>query len=481
MKKKSYFTKRKDSEVGDLADINEQELAKSLDSHPHNDREEAPPPPPTDIDDNSTVSQDLTQDVVFSQQHEDSEALPTPPPPSKIVPKEDCSYNCGACGEDTVPPDKEQDDIPLKKDVRERKGLIYVLLIALCFILSVAIVSLSVFGRQENTPHKTDSTTKSTDTVPDAETTPPSVMSPSDIYETRVRSSVGVRATLNGEQIYHSGVGIFDGGYIATVYSPIFAEGAIKVTLWNGQVYPASEVGSIPEAKLSLLRVTADTELEYLSSVSFSPQTGDSLYTIAGSGENDGESSSASRSGLYTGTVSHTDAVYKFTDNDGRTRISKGIRVCGFYSGGLPGSPVFNGNGDGIGIILSTETDANYCFVAPLEGAKALLSPLVSGKYPPEESISSFAYAPAQLGISGSQACVDGIWGVEIQDFHTNCSNCDASKKLRRGDLLFRIDNRAVANVSTLVSLLEEYRKGDVAIIYVYRNGQRLSFPVALD
>ena len=539
MKKKRYFFNGEGS-GGDLADANEQELAKTSFSSPDGNAEpikNSPaadslplssqtvvPPHGDDICSTEAPCDNSTEEPAApSLPHEtphisdpatDSQASDTTPSPSRplhshheaqeeldgLPADPDCRLSCS----ESLPKEAQAPIAPRRQEERSRssgkaaeeaaseevvgaatrnskgrsgRGYPYILLIALCFLTALSLVGAAIFSA---------SPWRETDNAPTSDSTPADPTSPQDSpsstddtqappsYLSRARSSVGIRASLDDRQVCLSGVGLFSDGYIATVYDPLLEDGQTEVTLWNGKVYPAAYVGSLPSAGLSLLRISSDSELEYLSLSDISLEkadTGDALYAI-GSAES-GELPCS----LYACHVSHSDRSLDSTDTEGRRHTLSVIQLSGLADSSLLGCPLFDSNGNGVALALSQSSRSDAYFAVSLHSVAELLSFIRDGETPSKEALSLLLRTPAILGIEGKQACVDGIWGIEITGFP---QNGDAEEKLRRGDLIVRIDGTAVASTATLKQLLEGYSSGDSAEIFVYRNGQKLSFVVRL-
>ena len=475
MKKKRNFF-RGEAAGGDLADTNEQELAKAPFS-PFGKEEE--PRGGKKASNDTEISpegvawrkrEELPSEIGEERISESRGALDEPM--DGAVPKLCCGRKETADGEEKEP--KVPSDTGEEKGTRSRsgRGYPYILLIALCFVFALALVGGAV------------ALSRPRDGADDAaDTYLPPKNDTSDVsqggqtvrdYSALSRTSVGIRASLEGEQIYFSGIGVFSDGYIATVYDPLLERGLIEVTVWNGKVYPAVFVGALPEARLSLLRISADSELEYLKESEISPKgvsEGDVLYGIGSAAKGELPCS------LYVCNVSHSSRAVDTDGADGKRHILSAIQISGLEDNSLLGSPLFDGEGNGIAMAFSIDSGADVCFALSLHSAAELLRFVRDSETPSKEALSVLLHTPATLGIEGKQACIDGIWGIEIGGFS---QNPDAERKLRRGDLIFRVDDTAVVSPASLGQLLEKYSSGETAEIFVYRHGQRLSFAVTL-
>ena len=470
MKKKRNLSGNAGMGDNDLADVNEQELAKSADV----DKE--------CISANGT--EELTESVDASHEAEGeapnpavSDEVSVPPvqreEKSSLPTKEEQGTTFSQDGGEEN--DGEEATADSAPKVKEGRGYGYILLIAVCFLIAASLVVFSVWsvsGEPTSDTQATSDSDVSDNGTESSDLLDAKHMSADELYGARVRTSVGISGHTDEESVYFSGVGVFSDGYIATVYSPVWESGTVEVTLWDGSIYPAQVVGSAPEAKLTLLKIPSGTALEYALPEDCDTAVGGRLYAIGSAAEG------ALGASLYPCRVSHTERVYEFTDGEGRVRMAKVTQISGFDDGSMVGCPLFDEYGNALAMTFAAVDGENTGFAVSLSDAAEILRYIRDGERPAAQALARVAYTPALLGIEGEQACVDGIWGVEIRDFTDY--NCDAALKLRRGDLIFRIDGVMVADTSTLRETLLDYASLQNAEIFVYRNGQKLSFPVTL-
>jgi S1-C subfamily serine protease len=83
-----------------------------------------------------------------------------------------------------------------------------------------------------------------------------------------------------------------------------------------------------------------------------------------------------------------------------------------------------------------------------------------------------------KLGVLGISANESGVKGVKISSFSDE--SCDASKKLKAGDIIVSIGERKISSYYDVTDEIGKHLVGDSVLVTVYRSGQYLSFDVEL-
>lgn len=374
---------------------------------------------------------------------------------------------------------KTQKEPPKKKSKRRGRG--YVFIICACFLASVALLIFTVIGDRADSEENAQSADSSqaltdtdADTDGDAVSSSLSVMSTGALYEKCSESAVSVVARGDNGESYSSGFAIFSDGYIATLYEGVADADSISVILSDGSEHEARLVGGDATVNLALLQTSVPT----LSCVSVGGSSelyaGSELYAIGSMGEG---SLCAS---LVSCQVSYAGRSALIVGADGVTRKVNTVQISGLSDAELKGCAVFDPYGNAVGIVFDSCADSSVGFFIPLEGAKAVLESIMRGEELSEEVIGAIAYIPAALGIFGEQAQTEdgSLWGVCIRSFTDE--NSDAALKLRVGDIIFKIDDTLTPDTASLSSKVQSLSAGQITEVFVYRNGQRLSFYVTL-
>lgn len=357
---------------------------------------------------------------------------------------------------------------------RRRKGHggFYVSVILICFAFSVGIL-LFVAGERASEP-VTDSGAPEIDGTPSLSDKTDASAEPDvgELYTRGIRSSVTVAASTEGTVEYSSGTAVFADGYIATLYETVAGADSIAVALWDGSSYEAELAGFNKTVNIALLRIDRELQCVDVGSSALLG-AGDRIYAI-GTVEADGLGSS-----LLVGEISYAARTLELTAENGTKLRAETIQMSRLGDRAMRGCPVFNADGEAIGIALTAGTSSAVSFALPLDKAMPILEALKNGEEPSAEVLNMLAYALPRLGITGESGSVDGVYGVLVKGFAN--ADCDAAKKLRAGDIIVALDGNAITDTQELRAATEMRSAGEQAEVFVIRQGQRLSFYVTLE
>lgn len=248
-------------------------------------------------------------------------------------------------------------------------------------------------------------------------------------------------------------------GDIVTNNHVIDGSTSVKVTFSDGKSYTAKVVGADTSTDLAVLHVNA-------SSSQLSPLTlGDSSKVAVG----DGVVAIGDPFGL-TGTVTSgiVSAVNREIDSPDGTPIEGAIQTDAAINHGNSGGPLFDLQGDVIGITSQIESDSGgndgVGFAIPSNTIKAVVSQLIS----------SGSVEHAFLGVGPQTAA----GGVRIASVETGSAAAKAGVKT--GDVLTAVDGKATTSASALRATIEGYKPGDKVTLTVRRNGATKSISVTL-
>ena len=468
--------RRMDGHGEDLADVNEQELAK--DGGAERDFGEKSITG-TDAAENGSApvcDENGAESEVVSGE---GEILPTPVEPvTDIVNKEETPTE-DLNEEQETPREERADEENEEKHTqhvshgrrRRRHGVGYAALIALCFVASVALLLFAFVGERGEGDGETEQTEQgATEGAPTDTQTPIAVLGASEIYGACADSVVTVAARGDSATEYGSGFCVFDGGFIATLYETVSDAKSIEIILADGSVYPARTVGGNATVNLALLQADAPKLKSVAVGSSESLAVGSGLYAIGSMG--DGKYGAS----LVSCEVSFAARSPELMGFDGSIRRVSAVQISGDFDETMKGCPIFLGDGNAVAVLLSVGDGVS--FALPFDKAVQVLGAFRDGREPSAEALHAIAYIPPALGILGEQAEADGICGIKVMGFEDD--NSDAATKLRAGDLIFRINDTLTPDTVTLAEEIEKHRPGENVEIYVYRNGQKLSFYVLL-
>ena len=347
---------------------------------------------------------------------------------------------------------------------KRNTNVYYIAFIAVCMLLSVLFVLGAAFDRpNEQTDDADDGLV--VEKVPSDKNEEPKTQT--SLYEKISATAVTVRARGETGVKVGSGTVVFSDGYIATLWDTVDGAKSVEVTLKSGERYSATLVGGSALTELALLKISADG-LECASLGNGGVRIGDAAYAVGAIGATASASLSSS---LCTGSISYAERSLRVDDGKTQKFISV-IQLEGFSSDTLGGCPVFNGDGEMIGITVNVGADAAR-FALPAGEAMELLSAIKSGATPSDEVVSAIAYPCPSLGAE----CGNVENGVKIEYLSPSS---DAARKLREGDVIVKIGADSITDTERLREVIEKHRVGDTVEIFVQRYRQMLSFYVDL-
>jgi S1-C subfamily serine protease len=350
------------------------------------------------------------------------------------------------------------------------------------------------------------------------------------LYEYCLPSYVAISIVKdNGGEGVGSGIIITEDGYICTNYHVV--EGADKITVLtsdnkklSAEYIDGDEVNDIAVIKVSAKNLTAAK----LGS-SANTKIGERVMAI-------GTPFSISYAGSMTaGYISGIDRQYAVKNDNGTVnKILKLIQTDTSVNPGNSGGPLFNMNGEVIGVVTLKIAGSNYegmGFVLPIDGVKDMIFDIIeNGKI--TDSNAGSAVKGAALGISGhaveadtkylmtAEYCIQvksddkgdyiewstsGLYtqkiyvtdtetleAVGLEDAYPYLAPCtgilvkttsagfDSSEKLNIDDVIISANGIACDSMSTLQELIFNSRVGDVLNLEIYRNGATINVDVKL-
>ena len=445
----------------ELEDANEQELAKACDTEllftrTESDRDSGDEPSLSVCVCDGEPALPVSADEDFKKEK------------TKEIPRQE--QNTDEAEEQKQPPRASRTESPAGR--RKRGGGIYVAVIALCLVLAIALSVGEILHPTDVSPEP-----DSAQTPNDTEKLPPDTQSTeeltaSQLYDRYRQASVTVVAVDGDGKKYLSGTAVFGDGYVATVYSGISKAQRVEVIDSDGKTYAATVVGTDATVDLALLKTDAELkDVRATDKTSF--EAGKRLYAIGTVGEAQFGGS------LFEGVVAYGERVLELSASDGEIRRAVAVQIGGINSSALCGSPVFDEYGRAVAMVWSGTDDASVGLALPLYRVVAVLEFFKDGEQPTAEVLSSIAYSAPTLGIIGENTSVGELCGVLITDFTDGV--CDAAVKLRRGDIIVKIDDTVTGDSISIKEAIYTCTPGDTVEVHVLRDGQRLSFFVELE
>jgi putative serine protease PepD len=271
-----------------------------------------------------------------------------------------------------------------------------------------------------------------------------------------------------------SGAIIDSAGYIITNNHVIEDAREIQVTLLNGSIITAEIVGTDPTTDLAIIKISVDQELTALKLDKSSELTvGQPILAI---GNPLGYANSVS-----TGVISALDrpiAVAGESSVSSETIVTNAIQIDAAINPGNSGGPLFDGNGNIVGITSAIATTSGsggsvgIGFAIPADLANKVAQQLIKN--------GTVVHAQVGIMIMDGSASIDGVQknGALIDSF-AETGNAKSSG-LQVQDLIVAIDGKTVINAIAFMGAIHTYLPDEVVNITVIRNGNLVNIEVEL-
>ncbi|TGJ95161.1 2-alkenal reductase, partial [Actinotalea fermentans ATCC 43279 = JCM 9966 = DSM 3133] len=288
-------------------------------------------------------------------------------------------------------------------------------------------------------------------------------------------SVVSIQVTTAAGGGEGSGVVIDTEGHVLTNNHVV--EGAqddtVQVTLSDGRLYEAKIVGLDPTTDLAVVKLVDPPS--NLTPASFGDSddvtVGESVLAV---GNPLGLANTAT-----TGIVSALDRPVAASGSDGgSTVVTNAIQIDAAINPGNSGGPLFNAQGQVIGITSSIATTSNQSgsiglgFAIPVNLAKNVSAQLI------ENGTAEHAF----LGVSmtDATATADGVTrrGAEVRSVSDGSPAAEAG--ITTGDVIVAIDGNPVSGAESLTGFVRERATGDVAKVTLVRDGKTVDVDVTL-
>jgi len=294
-------------------------------------------------------------------------------------------------------------------------------------------------------------------------------------------SVVSIQVTLSQGEAEGSGVVLDAKGNILTNNHVVSGANTVQVTLSDGRIYSAKIVGTDPTTDLAVVRL--DSPPDDLKSAVFadsdSVTVGDPVMAVGNplglsntvttgivSALNRPVSTSTSESGQQ----SSSDAV-----------VTNAIQIDAAINPGNSGGPLFNAQGEVIGITssiatLSSTSDSSGSiglgFAIPANLASTIGGQLITS------GTAQHAYLGVTLTDTTAEADGTKRQGAKIESVLDSSPAADAG--LKTGDVVTGIDGYSVSGAESLTAFVRAHASGDTVKLTVVRDGKALDVTVTL-
>ena len=271
-----------------------------------------------------------------------------------------------------------------------------------------------------------------------------------------------------------SGVIISESGYIVTNNHVIDNASKVEVVLNNNKAFEAEVIGQDPSSDLALLKVDGDNlpKIEYGNSDNV--QVGEWVLAVG----NPFNLESTVTAGIVS--AKGRDINILANGPDGINAVESFIQTDAAVNPGNSGGALVNANGELIGINAAIKSNTGsytgYSFAIPVNLVTKVVEDLLE-------------YGTVQRGYLGvniqniDQALADdeeitdlsGVYVAQTVEF-------GAARKagIESGDIIKKIAEVPVENVTELQEMVSRYRPGDEVLVTLERNGEIIYIPVVL-
>ena len=308
-----------------------------------------------------------------------------------------------------------------------------------------------------------------------------SELSPADLYEQNVNSTVGI--TISGEtssrygygytyQASGSGFIITSDGYILTNYHVISGSKSVTVATYDHNTYDAKVIGYDASNDIAVIKIDAENLTPVTLGDSDTLRVGESVYAI---GNPLGELTFSLTGGIVS-------ALSRNVQTEAGTSMSLIQTDCAINSGNSGGA-LFNTRGEVIGITnakysssgMGSEAEIdNIGFAIPINSVKRIVTSIIENGYvlKPYIGISVSPLSEETANIIGIKA------GAVVQDVTEDAPADKAG--LKSHDVIVKVGDTDINDSNDLVQVISKSDPGDVLTFHIYRQGQEITLDVEI-
>ncbi len=306
------------------------------------------------------------------------------------------------------------------------------------------------------------------------------VLSPADLYEQNVNSTVGITISARTSSRYGygytyqasgSGFIISDDGYILSNYHVISGYDTVTVATYDDETYEATVIGYDESSDIAVLKIDAENLSPVTLGDSDTLRVGETVYAI---GNPLGELTFSLTGGIVS-------ALSRNIQTESGTSMSLIQTDCAINSGNSGGA-LFNTRGEVIGITNAkysasgsqeAEID-NIGFAIPINSVKRIVSSIIENGYvlKPYIGISVSPLSSEAADITGLKA------GAVVQEVTEGAPADEAG--LQKNDVIVQVGNKSIKDSNDLVQVIAAADPGDVLTFHIYRQGHEIELDVEI-
>ena len=270
--------------------------------------------------------------------------------------------------------------------------------------------------------------------------------------------------------------------YIITNEHVITGGSNILITLSTDEVIEAEVLGKDAYLDLAILKIEKKG-LKQVANIGSSEKAhlGDTIFTV-GTPLN-----SAYRGSVTAGILSGKDRMVQVSvsDSDNNDWVLRVLQIDASINPGNSGGPLLNASGEVIGICsmkLVNDNVEGMAFAIPIEYAMAHIDTLEKGK---EIKWPSIGIDVVNVTDSTSLLNNDIPIPNNIEDgvviTNVNKKTAASKAKLKKGDIITKLDNKNIKDTSYLRYELYQHKAGDIVKLTIKRNSKEKIVSIKLD
>ena len=307
------------------------------------------------------------------------------------------------------------------------------------------------------------------------------LMTPSEVYASTVNSVVSINCSAVSTNIFgqqtesaSSGSGFIytADGYIVTNQHVVANASSINVTLYNGDTYPATLVGSDSDYDVAVLKIDAKDLPAVTLGSSTDVNVGDTVLAI---GNPLGELTFSMSQGIVS-------CVNRAINVEG-TPFNM-IQVDASINPGNSGGPLMNLYGEGVGIVsakyssYANTTVEGLGFAIPINDVQSIIKDIIENG-----SVGNKAYMAITAGTMTQQMAaqykINATEGVFVYSVEDGGAGDKAGLKL--GDVITKLNDTQITSMEDLSAAKKGFKAGDTVTLTVLRDGQEITTQLTFD
>ena len=306
-------------------------------------------------------------------------------------------------------------------------------------------------------------------------------MTMSEVYASNVNSVVSINVSATSTNYFGqtvqtaaSGTGflITEDGYILTNHHVVNGASSVSVTLYNGESYDATVIGSDEDYDIAVLKIDVTGATPVVLGDSSKLAIGESVAAV---GNPLGELTFSMTEGIVS-------CVNRAINVDG-TPFNM-IQVDCSINPGNSGGPLFNSYGEVIGIVsakyssYSNTTVEGIGFAIPINDVVSLVKDIMTNGYVTNKAYMGITpqTMTAQMAQQYRYDVTEGVFVCSVDP-----DSAAAKAGLKLGDVITKMDDKDIASYEDLVAAKKSYSAGDTVTLTVYREGKTIEVELTFD